>query len=120
MAKRKSKKEDKSNFNLNGMVSDLMKTFALGAVRKQAMKLVDDALDSIHDTLVNFTKILGKLILSGVIFLFGITFLIISLVFLTQEYFDLSTGWSLFLWAFILMLFSLIYGAIVVNKQERN
>lgn len=120
MVKKKSKKEAKSGFDINGIVSDFLKTFVIGAFKDQLKNMVDDVLESIHSALVNLVSTIGKLVFSGIIFLFGFVFLIFSFVFLTKDYFNLSTGWSLFIWAFILMIFSLIYGFMVMNKSSRE
>jgi len=118
MAHKKKKKE--AGFDLNGIIFGFMKDFLFNTIREKIFDFIKEVKDSINKALIDLSKTLGKVIVSGVLFFLGLVFLLFSLIFLTKEYFQLSTGWTLLVWSFILLIIGLIYSSLAFKAKEEN
>ena len=115
---RKSKKEDK--FDFNSIISGFLKDFFFNTIKERIMEIIDDARISLNNALIDLSKTIGKALITGVFFLLGVIFLLFSFLFLTKEYFELSTGWTLLIWSFILLGVGLIFSFFAFKKTNED
>jgi len=69
---------------------------------------VKDFSDKVQDFIINTEEKIIQLLYSAALMISGLIFLSISLVFLMNEYFTMSKGWSLLIIGLILIIASLV------------
>ena len=88
---------------------------------KKVFDFIKDYIKDFADKTQQFFLRLEKRVLhelfASIIFITGIIFLIISIAFLIKEYLRLTTGWSFFIIALILIIISL-FVKLFASKEE--
>ncbi len=116
----KKKSNTKSVFSFKEMFGDMLKDLFFGALKQQISEFISESISKIQKAIYDTIKTIGKLLIAGIMFLFGFVFLIFSFVLLTKDYFKLTLGLSMLIWAFILMIFSFIYVLIISSSKNKE
>lgn len=88
--------------------------FIYDASRKFFDSLFDSVRQNVNSTIRFATKYLG----SYIFFIAGILFVLISIVLLLKEYFNISYGWSMMLFGLVLLIVSL-FMRLDIEKNKR-
>ncbi|MGM5483770.1 MAG: hypothetical protein ACQER9_02530 [Nanobdellota archaeon] len=114
-----NKGQEQNKFSdMKKKVMDMVSDFLLGSVKSSIKEVSDDFVIKLRKTLIDFGKTTIQYIFIGIIMFLGFIYLIFSFVLLTKEYLKVSTGISLLIWAFILILFGFLYSIFLSSKKK--
>ncbi len=106
-----TKKEDTNN--QSGFLQDMGLDFVYNASRK----LFDSLIDTVQESVYEFTRRLTHFAVSYVLFLAGILLVLISIMILLNEYLGLSYGWSTLSFGIVFILIAFIMRVSIKQKR---
>jgi FtsH-binding integral membrane protein len=90
----------------------------LGFVKTYVVDTTNELLHKAQDVAYQTGKTIAQYFFAGTILFVGFVLVIISLVLLLQEHFDISLGFSFLIWGLVLLIIGLIYN-VMIQKNAR-
>ncbi|MFW6013852.1 MAG: hypothetical protein ACOCQG_01645 [Candidatus Nanoarchaeia archaeon] len=106
-----TKKEDTKSGN------DFLQNMGLDFVYNASRKLFDSLIDTVQESVYEFTKRLTHFAISYVLFLAGIILVLVSAMILLNEYLELSYGWSTLSFGIVFILIAFIMRVSIKQKR---
>lgn len=116
-AKKKSQKKEEST------LSTILKAITdgtLGFVKTYVVDTTNELLHKAQDVAYRTGKTIAQYFFAGTILFIGFVLVMISLVLLVHEHYNISLGFSFLIWGLVLLVIGLIYNLIIQkNARER-
>lgn len=96
------KKEDEKS------ESSFLKNMGLDFVYNASRNLFDSLIDTVQESLYNFTRKLAHFAISYVLFLAGLILVLLSIIILLYEYAIIHYGWSTLIFGVVFILIAFI------------